>query len=327
MTPVPRRGWLALATLCLTWLLPRNATAQEPVGGAQVEHLQILAEKYRSELARIAQTVPGVMGIAAIDLTTGEVHGTNENLVFPQGSAIKIPILLELYRQAGEGRLRLEERVQVRAAGQVGGSGILQRFGDGTSELSVRDIAVLMIVLSDNTATNLLIDRLGMERVNRTMHEMGLSSVRLQRSMIQPEESARGNENLATPRDAAMLMSRIARCDLPVSAPGCAEIREILEIPKDGAFRRPIPAGVPVAWKPGSIEGVSTAWGLVQLPGRPYALAVMINYSGGDAAQDAIRDASDASYRHFSHLARATAYGARVPLEVFQEHTPSRPPR
>ena len=129
--------------------------------------------------------------------------------------------------------------------------------------------------------------------------------------MIRPEESAKGNENLSTPKEAADLMVRIARCDLPVSAASCARIRAILEIPKSGAFRDPIPASVPVAWKPGGIEGAQTAWGLVNMPGGPYAIAIMINYGGDDADMERpIREISSAAYKLSTQIARTTPNGA-----------------
>src|SRR6185436_13503389 len=113
-----------------------------------------------------------------------------------QGSAIKIPILIELFRQAEAGTLSLDERVAVRSADQVGGTGVAQWFGDGQSMMSLRDLAVLMIALSDNTATNILISKVGMDAVNRTMSTLGVATIKLQRKMIQPRESAVGNENI-----------------------------------------------------------------------------------------------------------------------------------
>lgn len=283
---------------------------------AQIEHREQLNDKLRVELDAIARETPGVMGIAVLDLTTGESAGVNRDLVFPQGSSIKIPILLELYRQAELGTLRLEERITVRRAQMVGGSGVLQAFGDGTSEVSLRDLAVLMIVLSDNTATNLLIDRIGMDSVTRSMERLGAPQTRLQRVMIRPRDSAAGRENLSTPEEAARLMARIHSCELPVSREHCDELRSILEIPKGGALPDPIPGGIPVAWKPGGITGVQAAWGLVALPGRPYAIAAMVNYSDDAAARDAIRQASAAAYSHFRRLAGATPFGTRVPPEL-----------
>lgn len=315
------RSWpLPVLALCLALVLPRPLPAQEA-------QRAILAGKLRAELAHIADETPGVLGAAVVDLATGERVGVNDTLVFAQGSAIKVPLLIELYRQAGAGRLRLDDRVPVRAADRTGGSGVLQFFGDGSSEVSLRDLATLMIVLSDNTATNLLIERVGMENVNRTLAEMGLRRTRLQRMMIRPRESARGMENLSTPGEAAELMARLDRCRIPVGPAACAEIRRTLEIPKEGAFAAPIPAGVRVAWKPGDLTGVATAWGLVALPGRPYAVAVMVGYSDDAAAGEAVRRVSAAAYAHFARLAGATPYGTRVDPALLADPTRPVPPR
>ena len=171
-----------------------------------------------------------------------------------------------------------------------------------------------MIMASDNTATNVLIDELGMEAVNALSASLGAPNTLLQRKMIRPEESARGNENLSTPRDAARIMERIASCNLPMGEAGCARVREILEIYKGGPVRTPVPANIPIAFKPGGITGVSTVWALVDLPDRPYVLSVMSNYGGnGGAVVEAV---SALAYDYFSRLAGVTEYGTRVPLDV-----------
>lgn len=278
-------------------------------------HRAILAEKLKDELQRIASDVPGVMGLQVVDLTSGERFGVNEALMFPQGSAIKVTVLVELYRQAAVGTLRVEEAVPIRASDRVSGSQ-LQHFKDGTSSLSLHDLAVLMVIVSDNMATNLLIDRVGMDNVNRTMAELGLPQTRLQRKMIRPEESARGNENISTPQEAAQLMERIYRCDLPMGAAECRELRDILEIPHEGPIREAAPAGVVVGQKTGTITGVRVNWGYVDLPGRPYVVAVMGNYGDSDRLSQAIREVADAVHAYFGKLAGATEYGTRVPLQL-----------
>ena len=298
---------LALMAPCL---------AMAPALGAQPAHRAMLAGKLRAELESVAARAPGIAGAQVIDLTTGERFGVNDTLTFPQGSAIKIPILIELFRAAGAGQLSLDDRLPVRKVDQAGGSGLLQNFGDGTSALALRDLAMFMIVISDNTATNILIDRVGMERVNQTMRELGVEPVKLQRKMIRPRDSAEGRENIATPASAATLMARIARCELPMPKERCAELRRVLEIPKSGPIPASVPSGTRVAWKPGDIEGVSTAWGIVDLPGRPYVVVGMVNYSDGPAAHAVLREFADAAYAYFHRLARSTPYGARVPLEV-----------
>jgi beta-lactamase class A len=305
-----------LAMLAILAMLAMPAQAQP----ASPAHRDQLAAKLRNDLQRLAADTSGVVGISVVDLSSGQRFGVNEELTFPQGSAIKIPILIELFRRADRGELKLTDRLPVRVNNQVGGSGLLQYFSDGGSELSLHDLAIAMIVLSDNSATNVLIDRLGMDQVSRTMAEIGAGQTKLQRKMIRPEESAKGNENLSTPKEAADLMTRIARCDLPVSPASCARIRAILEIPKSGAFRDPIPASVPVAWKPGGIEGAQTAWGLVNVPGGPYAIAIMVNYGGDDADLNRpIREISSAAYKYFTQIARTTPYGTRVPLEYIKK--------
>ena len=286
------------------------------MSGAQPRQRAILAAKLRAELHRIADDTKGVVGAQVIDLATGERIGVNDTLTFPQGSAIKIPLLIELYHQDDAGALKLSTRVPVRLADRTGGSGLLQNLGDGTSELSLGDLAMFMITVSDNTATNMLIDRVGMDKVNATARALGTPEVKLQRKMIRPRDSFAGNENIATPSAAATIMAKIAKCELPMSRERCGELRRLLEIPKGGPIESSVPEGVRVAWKPGDIEGVNTAWGLVDLPGRPYVVVGMVNYSDGDEGMKALRRIADAAYGYFHVLARSTPYGARVPLDV-----------
>jgi beta-lactamase class A len=157
-----------------------------------------------------------------------------------------------------------------------------------------------------------------MDRVNGTLIELGAAKTRLQRKMIKPEESAKGNENISTPNEAVDVMVRLSRCNLPLSAASCAAVRNMLEIPKSGGFRSGIPASAKVAWKPGGIEGAQTAWGLVDVPGAPYAIAIMINY-GVDDMDAPMREISAAVYGYFTQIARTTPYGTRVPLEYIKK--------
>lgn len=296
---------LARSTL-IALLLPFSSL------GAQPAHERAWAERFQVTLTRMADEVDGVLGVYAIDLTSGHTFGVRDTLVFPQGSAIKVAILVELYRRADSGDLRLTDRLPVRASDRTGGSGMLDALADGASELALRDLAMFMIRISDNTATNILIDRLGMDRVNLTMRGLGVAEIKLQRKMIRPQESVRGNENIATPRAAAMLMARLHKCEIPMSRAMCEDLRAILAIPKAGALSNAIPPNVRVEWKPGGITGVETFWGVVALPGRPYAIAAMLNY-GGDSTTRDLRRVADAAYAHFSRLAGVTPYGTRVP--------------
>lgn len=280
--------------------------------GAQPAQERVWAERFQTKLEEIAREADGVLGIHAIDLVSGRAFGVRDTLVFPQGSAIKIAILLELYRRAEVGDLKLTDRLPVRASDRTGGSSMLVDFTDGGSELALRDLAMFMIRISDNTATNMLIDRLGMDRVNLTMRELGFPEIKLQRKMIRPQESVKGNENIATPRAAARLVARIHKCDIPIAKPACEDMRALLAIPKAGSLPDPLPANLRIEWKPGGITGVETFWGVVAVPGRPYAIAAMLNYGGDSTARD-LKRVSAAAYQYFSRLSGVTPYGTRVP--------------
>lgn len=304
---MPRIRTLALLVFLLTLGLPGP-------GSAQAEHREIIREKLQEELERIVDSYEGVAGLHVHDLTSGDRWAVRDDFTFPQASAIKIPILLELFRRAEEEPGLLRKRVELTDEVRTAGSGVLQVLTDGGSALSLEDYAIYMIMVSDNTATNVLIDELGMDRINALSASLGATGTLLQRKMIQPEESARGNENLSTPRDAAMIMERIASCDLPMSTAACGRVREILEISKGGPVRTPVPSSIPIAFKPGGITGVSTVWALVDVPDRPYVLSVMSNYGGnGGAVVEAV---SAAAYDYFSRLSGITEYGTRVPLSI-----------
>jgi beta-lactamase class A len=303
-----RAVWTALAAAVLLAVLSPTA------GYAQAAHRDILRAQFQETVETIARGYTGVAGVHVVDLTDGTRFTFRDDLIFPQASAIKIPILLELFRQAEAEPDILRRRVEVTDAVRTGGSGVLLHLTDGGSALSLEDHAIYMILHSDNTSTNILIDVLGMEAINALSASLGAPDTRLQRKMIRPEASARGEENLSTPRDAARIMERIAACDLPMSEAACSRVQEILAIPKSGAYVDPISPSIPVLWKPGGITGVAAAWGMVALPDRPYVLVVMSNYGGDGGAL--IREISAAAWDYFSRLAGVTEYGTRVPLEI-----------
>jgi beta-lactamase class A len=290
---------------------------------AQEAHRELLRQKFQHQLETIARESDGVTGIHVVDLTEGQHFDVNGDLVFPQASAIKVTILLELFRRAETEPGILRKRIELTRANRTGGSGVLQVLTDGGSALSLEDHAIYMVLHSDNTSTNILIDELGMEAINRLSTSLGAPGTRVQRRMIDPESSALGRENISTPREAALIMERIARCDLPMKPAACARVREILEISKSGPVRTPVPSSVPIAFKPGGITGVATVWALVGLNGRPYVLTVMTNYGGnGNAVVEA---ASAAAYGYFTKLVGVTPYGTRVPLDVIRRVGPPVP--
>lgn len=291
---------------------PRNFARQySTTGPASVTQLQdTLCMKLTADLNRIAFSYDGVMGVFVKDLTSGETFAVNADTIFPQASSIKIPILIALMRQAQDGKLDLADRIEIRPAGLVGGSGVLQFFSDGGSAVSLRDLAVLMVVLSDNSATNLIIDRVGMDNVNAMLDGLGLKGTRLARKMIDIGAERADRENRSTPRQMAALVEMLNAGKL-LDAEHTKMALEILEYPKDSPLHAGVPDTIAVAEKPGSLNGAQCDSGIVFLSGRPYVISVMttFNSTNGDAA---ISSVSARVFSYFNRIAHANSYGVHV---------------
>ena len=298
-----------LIAAALAFALPAQAQTQ-------TNPYKDLRGKFESRLAEINKDFAGAFGAVFIDLTDGSQIEVNPNMVLATASTIKVAILVELFRRedAQPGFLKKQHAFDV--SDGFGRGGMARLIGKD-SALSLEDIAKLMINLSENNATNILIDELGMENVNKLTAGMRLKTMRLQRKMLDSASQAAGRENIASAADGAALMLRIAKCDLPVSKESCARLRAIMEIPQPPhPGKDPIPANVPVAFKWGGLEGVSNAWGIVSLEDRPYIFVIMTSF--GTANADTVRNASAAAFDYYSRLARATPYGSRVPAEVMK---------
>jgi beta-lactamase class A len=272
-----------------------------------------LRAKFEARLKAINDNFEGVFGASFIDLTDGHKVNFNADAVMPTASAIKVAVLAELLRQADAKPGMLKKQVAFVPSENTGTSGMARLIGPGSS-LSLEDLAKMMINLSENTATNLLIDEVGMDNVNQLTGGAGLKSIRLRRKMLDYDTQAANQENVANAGDAALLMMKVADCALPLSKGACVTMRKILEIPKTPfPATDPIPKDIPIAFKPGSLEGVLSGWGIVGLPERPYAFAIMTTYGTTNAT--AVRDASAAGFDYFWRLGRANQYGARVTMK------------
>jgi beta-lactamase class A len=274
----------------------------------------VLPQELRRQLDRQLQSivdgVNGVVGYAALDLTSGEELGRLERQEFPTASTIKLAILYELFKQADEGRLRLDDPSPLDRTKIVGGDGILQSLG--TPALSLRDYAVLMVSLSDNTATNVLIDRVTLPAIAARMQTLGLTSIRLRRRMMDGAAAARGDENVASPRDLVRLL-RVLHMGEGLRPESKAGALKTLEVGGGGYLRRGIPANVPVLNKRGELEGVRVDAAVVRAEHRPYALAVMTTYmKDEEEGERAITTLSRAFYDYFSRLGFGSDYGRLI---------------
>jgi beta-lactamase class A len=264
--------------------------------------------KLLAEVEQTAKQLDGVLGMAAIDLTTGRTISLNGDAMFPQASAIKIPIMMAMFEAAREGRLGLQDRVELSPKDVVGGSGRLgPQLQKGPVALTVLELITAMIQVSDNTATNRCIAMAGIERVNRLLDARGLRHTRLRRVMMDTGAARRGDENVSTPLEMADLAARLYRCEgLPQE--DCRQMIAILKLVV-GGMRKAVPGGVEIASKTGSVAGVKCETGIIYLPGRPFALSVQSTFLRAGEERNPVEEVTRLVYAYFERLAGANSYG------------------
>ncbi|MEZ5286023.1 MAG: serine hydrolase [Vicinamibacterales bacterium] len=293
--------------LGLLLLSPAMAGGQAPPADGPLQ--EALARNLDAALARVAASVDGVVGYVVTDLTTQKAVAAHlEHEPFPTASAIKLSILYEMLRQAEAGAIQLDTPTPVDRTRLVGGSGVLQHLG--TPSLSLRDHATLMIAVSDNSSTNVVITAVGMERVNARMDALGLRDIRLRRLMMDAEAVARGDENVASPASLARMAELLWKGDglRPESREAALGMLKLVS----GSIRAAVPGTVPVFSKTGSLSGVRSEAAVVAVDGRPFSIAVMTTYlARDDEGSRAIREMASAAYGYFDRLSRGGAYGRK----------------
>ncbi|CAN5852310.1 hypothetical protein BH24CHL4_BH24CHL4_17210 [soil metagenome] len=232
-----------------------------------------------ARIDRLRERFSGRIAIAARNLATGEELLIDHKHVFPTASTIKLAVLVELYRQAERGDSTLDNRLELRPEEVVPGAGVLGDLQPGLLP-TLRDLAVLMIIVSDNTATNMLIDHLGgVETVNASMRNvLGQSSIILHRKVdFDPVHSAKSPLGVSSPWDLMRLTTAIGnREGIRQWAAGemIAIMRrqhDLSQIPRFLGYNRDDPASKTqqpfwIANKTGYIPGVRADAGLIGLP-------------------------------------------------------------
>jgi beta-lactamase class A len=274
-----------------------------------------LWDRLKVAVVDVEQRLDGVLGVAILDLNSGQQLLIHPDEVFPQARSIKIAVLAELYHQAEQAahgakdRATLKDRYVVRAADLVADSAILGGLTPGVTSLTNRDLATIMVAVSDNSATNVLIDRVGMDNVARLTASLGLAHTQLRRKMMDLEAAAHGRENISTPREMMQLLEQLYRGKV-IGPPLLDDFFAVLATTKDSFIPRDLPPDLKIANKPGELEGVRNDSGIVFLKDRPYVICVMTTYLASErAGEDAITLISSLAYGVFDRLSRASELG------------------
>ncbi|HYO82485.1 MAG TPA: serine hydrolase [Bryobacteraceae bacterium] len=274
----------------------------------EVTQVQLLLErKLGKQIEAIEASTAGILGVVAVDLTSGRVVlNRNGDAVFPQASAIKIPIMMKVFEQVKAGKLRLDQPVNVSPADAVGGSGRLAAtLREHSMPLTIENLVTAMIESSDNTATNKLIGLVGAPEVNSMLARLGFLNTRLRRIMMDVQAAERGDENVSTPVEMVRIVELIYR-GRAVDHASSVRMLDALKLVR-GDFRAAVPAHVVVASKTGELTGVRTEAGVVFVPGRPFAFSVCATFLSGD--ENPIPPVARELYAHFDKLSRSNAFG------------------
>ena len=206
----------------------------------------------------LVQEFAGTAGVFAVNLRTGEEIAVNADARFPTASTIKTAVMLEVYHQAAEGSLSLDELLPVKDSDRVGGSGVLNGMSPGLS-LKVRDLVHLMIVLSDNTATNVLVNRVGTRRIDDRLAGLGFKETKIFRPTfrdgkpdIHPELEKEFGLGMATPREMGRLMAMIAQGKAVNSEASQAMLATLRRQQDRAMLPRLLPSGFQVGNKTGT---------------------------------------------------------------------------
>ena len=293
-------------------------------------------EKIKNILKEQAATVTGQLGVYFLDLKTGASCAHNPDVIFPTASTFKVFLLAELFRQANEGKFSLSDRYILQEEDKAYGSGMLRLFDTGAA-LTLRDLAMLMMKISDNTATDILfrlvtrdsvkentLDPLGFTQTKCDLDCAHLLAVCYQREVGAPPAKVRPNlrnaaayiGNLAendetSPRNIADMLQLIYAGKW-VDADTCKQMLSIMKLcDGDNRITKYLPAGTVVAHKTGSMDRVANDVGIVYTPKGDYILAMF--YNGNTAAQEEYDSNKD---RHISDEVLA-----RISGEIYAEYT------
>jgi beta-lactamase class A len=235
-----------------------------------------------ARLAPLAKEHKGKVAIAVKHLRNGVSYYLQADEPMPTASLIKLVVMIETCQQADDGRIKLSDRVTLHEADKVPGSGILtEHFSDGAT-ISLRDAVRLMIAFSDNTATNLVLDKIGIGATAQRMQAWGYPNTRINAksfrsdtTSIAPDRSKRFGLGSTTAREMVEILEKLEAGKL-VTPEACKEMLEHLKKCNDAdKFTRLLPAKTVVAHKTGSVSDIRTDAGILYLPSGPVALCVL----------------------------------------------------
>ncbi|MGL5081937.1 MAG: serine hydrolase [Microcoleaceae cyanobacterium] len=256
----------------------------------------------KQEIQDLVSAEPNLKpGILMVDLDTGSYIDLNSKSAMAAASTIKVPILIAFFQAVDQGQIQLDEKLTLEDKHIATGSGDLQHRPPGT-QYTALNIATKMITISDNTATNILLERLGgTEALNQKFADWGLSDTALRN----PLPDLKGT-NKTSSRDLVNLLTQLNQGGLVSMKSRDRALHILQQTENDALIPSGLGEGAIAAHKTGNLKSVAADVGLIDMPsGKRYLLAVLVERSDGDtAAESLIRDISRTVYKHFAQSAK-----------------------
>lgn len=268
----------AAFAVCLSILLSGASTPS--AGSSAIPSAPGDTLSLRRALESALQGYPGVAGVSVRNLRTGESLSIRGHEPFPSASLVKVPVLVALLDRVHAGEVSLDERMGMIGRDRVGGSGVLRHMAPGIP-VTVGDAAWLMITISDNTATNLILDKINVRTVWEKMESLGLphtkihSKTFLRNTSVAMDSSVKYGLGVATPDEMVQLFSLLHE-GRAVSPSLDSLALEMLRANQDGAkLVRWLPEGVRAAHKSGDVDRARSDCGILYGDEAPVAVCVM----------------------------------------------------
>ncbi len=250
-------------------------------GSGALPVVAVASDSLESKLTPLIQAHKGKVAVAVKNLETGESFTYHADVPMVTASLIKFPIMIEAYRQASEKKVDLDKMITLKKADKVPGSGILtDHFSEGAT-FPLRDAIHLMIVYSDNTATNLVLDQIGIGSTAETMERMGYPNTKAHSNVFRrdtsvfPERSQQFGIGSTTAGEMVRLCESLYRKELVSPEASAAMLKHMEACDDKDKFPRFLPPGTKVAFKTGSLNAAKTAAGIITTPAGPVAVCVL----------------------------------------------------
>lgn len=249
-----------------------------------------------NKIINLIEELPGKIGVYYKDLNTGRSFGIHEKEPFLAASVIKLAVLIEAYRQVEESIISFHNIIPVKNEDKVPSCGSLNYMHDGL-EVTIKDLCVLMIIQSDNTATNILLRHLGIESVNQTMKTLGYDKTHINRLLFDGKAQLEGKENYFAPEEIGNMLESLWKGKI-ISQEASLEMINIM---KQQQINHKIPYFIPknisIAHKTGEDSGITHDIALV-FARNPFILCFASNETNVQQTESVIREVARLCYEN-----------------------------